>query len=91
MKRVAAAPAIEPVAFASVEPETQPVEKVAEVQEDDEDTLDATGNRLTLASPVVDAPSIGPKTAKRLAPLGIKTIGPDGISIAEAPGASFMF
>ncbi|MEL7231945.1 MAG: DUF4332 domain-containing protein, partial [Pseudomonadota bacterium] len=32
-------------------------------------------SRLILASPVVDAPSIGPKTAKRLEPLGIITIG----------------
>jgi hypothetical protein len=40
-----------------------------------EPVKEADGSRLTLTSPVVDAPSIGPKTAKRLKPLGIETIG----------------
>ncbi|MEM1087038.1 MAG: DUF4332 domain-containing protein, partial [Pseudomonadota bacterium] len=52
-----------------IEPEAQPALEQATPAEDTE------GSRLTLASPVVDAPSIGPKTAKRLEPLGIITIG----------------
>jgi hypothetical protein len=34
-----------------------------------------TGRQLTLASPVVDAPSIGPKTADRFQSIGITNIG----------------
>ena len=60
-------PAIEPV----IE-EPAVVEATVEIAEP---TKEAEGSRLTLASPVVDAPSIGPKTAKRLKPLGIETIG----------------
>ena len=65
------------------EPEIEPVieapvaEAVAEIVETPtpEPAKEAEGSRLTLASPVVDAPSIGPKTAKRLKPLGVETIG----------------
>ncbi len=54
-------------------------EVTAEV-EDDEDEADDTpredrSNHLTLDSPVVDAPSIGPKTASRLEKVDIWTIG----------------
>jgi uncharacterized protein DUF4332/zinc dependent phospholipase C len=42
----------------------------AEAANDDED-----GNHITLDSPVVDAPSIGPKTASRLEKVDIWTIG----------------
>ncbi|WOR15131.1 DUF4332 domain-containing protein [Hyphomonas sp. FCG-A18] len=73
----------ETVPEAPPEPEIEPVieapiaEAVAEIVETTtpEPAKEAGGSRLTLASPVVDAPSIGPKTAKRLKPLGIETIG----------------
>ena len=45
------------------------------VTEETDDVTEARGPRLTLDSPVVDAPSIGPKTAKRLAQVDIVTIG----------------
>ncbi|MEM1035296.1 MAG: DUF4332 domain-containing protein [Pseudomonadota bacterium] len=59
----------EPEVVAEIEPEPMPVSADSAPAEETE------GSRLTLASPVVDAPSIGPKTAKRLEPLGILTIG----------------
>jgi hypothetical protein len=40
-----------------------------------DDEPDETSNALTLADPVVDAPSIGPKTASRLEKVDIYTIG----------------
>lgn len=58
-------PATEPVIEAKSEVST-PVEAA----NDDED-----GNHITLDSPVVDAPSIGPKTASRLGKVDIWTIG----------------
>jgi len=41
---------------------------------------------IALNSPVVDAPSIGPKTAKKLLAVGVRTIG-DLLSLAPATGA----
>ncbi|MCR9196320.1 MAG: DUF4332 domain-containing protein, partial [Hyphomonas sp.] len=59
------------------EPATEPVIEArsdvstpVEAANDDED-----GNHITLDSPVVDAPSIGPKTASRLEKVDIWTIG----------------
>ncbi|MEL7108302.1 MAG: DUF4332 domain-containing protein [Pseudomonadota bacterium] len=46
----------------------------AEATGSDEET-EARSNKLTLDSPVVDAPSIGPKTASRLERVNIHTIG----------------
>lgn len=58
---VAAEPSSAPASIkVATDPEEQDVEKPA---------------RLTLESPVVDAPSIGPKTAKRLETVEIHTIG----------------
>lgn len=66
---------VEALAPETVEAVVEPV-TAEEVQgEVVKEPIEAEGSRLTLASPVVDAPSIGPKTAQRLAPLGIETIG----------------
>lgn len=50
--------------------------------------------RLSRTSPVVDAPSIGPKTAKRLAKIGIRTVddllGADAVDAAEQLNASHI-
>jgi hypothetical protein len=51
---------------------TQSVAAKAEPADQEEDE---TSNALTLADPVVDAPSIGPKTASRLEKVDIYTIG----------------
>ena len=51
-----------------------PVETVSETEETDELAAQRV-NALTLDSPVVDAPSIGPKTASRLEKVDIITIG----------------
>ncbi|MEO1324603.1 MAG: DUF4332 domain-containing protein [Pseudomonadota bacterium] len=55
-----------------IKSEENPVE--AEATGSDEET-EARSNKLTLDSPVVDAPSIGPKTASRLERVNIHTIG----------------
>ncbi|MEL7285124.1 MAG: DUF4332 domain-containing protein [Pseudomonadota bacterium] len=55
-----------------IKSEDNPVE--AEATGSDEET-EARSNKLTLDSPVVDAPSIGPKTASRLERVNIHTIG----------------
>lgn len=68
-------PEIEPVTTPNVEA-FAPVaaEKIETIQED-QDSEEERGPRLTLDSPVVDAPSIGPKTATRLERVDIFTIG----------------
>ena len=67
-KEVEPEPVIEPVAKAD------PVPKAVEAANDREE--DGENNRaLTLNAPVVDAPSIGPKTASRLEKVNIYTIG----------------
>ncbi|MEO1553167.1 MAG: DUF4332 domain-containing protein, partial [Pseudomonadota bacterium] len=50
--------------------------------------IDERGPRLTLESPVVDAPSIGPKTANRLEQVNIYTIGDLLDADAEATAAA---
>lgn len=56
-----------------------PVENVVPVADvsdaEDEDDEETRANALTVDSPVVDAPSIGPKTASRLEQVEIVTIG----------------
>ncbi len=47
------------------------------------------GGRITADSPVVDAPSIGPKTAQRLAAIKVKTIG-DLLALDPANGAAWL-
>ena len=68
-------PEIEPVA----EPKVAALAPVAVEKTDsidpEQDSEEERGPRLTLDSPVVDAPSIGPKTATRLERVDIFTIG----------------
>ncbi len=66
------APEPEPVVEAITTPE--PAQKVEEAA-NDSDADEEGGHALTLESPVVDAPSIGPKTASRLEKVNIYTIG----------------
>ena len=54
--------------------ETKPEPEAAATKAMDEET-DETSRALTMADPVVDAPSIGPKTASRLEKVDIYTIG----------------
>lgn len=57
-------------------PEDAKAETEVEAESDDEDEDDSpAANAMTLDSPVVDAPSIGPKTAARLEKVDIFTIG----------------
>lgn len=63
-------------------PEVAPVETETSVRENTDSVSDPEDNdgseqrtRLSLDSPVVDAPSIGPKTASRLGKVDIYTIG----------------
>ncbi|MEL6861211.1 MAG: DUF4332 domain-containing protein [Pseudomonadota bacterium] len=68
----AEAPEPEPVVEAITKPEPAPtIEKAA----NDSDADEESGQALSLDSPVVDAPSIGPKTASRLEKVNIYTIG----------------
>ncbi|MEM7327275.1 MAG: DUF4332 domain-containing protein [Pseudomonadota bacterium] len=54
----------------------KPIAEPTAAKDDEEDSNEgARGPRLTLDSPVVDAPSIGPKTASRLEQVDIYTIG----------------
>lgn len=69
-----------PEAESDVEPEIEP-EPVAEIEAADPEPVEAANDddeqnhHITLDSPVVDAPSIGPKTASRLEKVDIWTIG----------------
>jgi uncharacterized ParB-like nuclease family protein len=68
------APAPAPVA-AKPKEETSPAPEIeAEVDDDAPERIGGSG-RLTRESPIVDAPSIGRKTAKRLGRAGITTVG----------------
>lgn len=56
-------------------PETTSDAKADKAQPVEAANDDEHGNSITLESPVVDAPSIGPKTAARLEKVDIRTIG----------------
>ena len=76
IEEAVAEPVIEPVEVAVVTPVEAPheaSEKVATSVSDPEPETH-TGTKLSRLSPVVDAPSIGPKTAKRLEAVNIYTI-----------------
>jgi hypothetical protein len=84
---VAAEPAAEPVAEPDIAHLAAPEPEPAAPNETLRDIIIADGSGLTLDSDVVDAPSIGPKTAARLYAVGINTIrdllGTDPVKTAE--------
>ena len=72
----AAPPKAEDVLFEpELEAEIAPETRAAEPEDDGESGDIARRSRITRESPVVEAPSIGKKTAKRLSRAGITTVG----------------
>lgn len=74
VEMVAAEPAAEPVAEPDTAQLATPEPEPAAPKEAPRDIIIADRSGLTLESDVVDAPSIGPKTAARLYAVGINTI-----------------
>ncbi|MEL6825086.1 MAG: DUF4332 domain-containing protein [Pseudomonadota bacterium] len=68
-------PEIEPVAEPKVAAAAPVAAEKMDSEDPEQDREEERGPRLTLDSPVVDAPSIGPKTATRLERVDIFTIG----------------
>jgi hypothetical protein len=72
-----AEPVIDPVEVAVEAPVDTPIEasEMADTSASEPESEDDASSKLSRGSPVVDAPSIGPKTAKRLEAVNIYTIG----------------
>ncbi len=77
---------------------SQPIDPVASQSQRSQNLgarqMSASSSRITLESDIVDAPSIGPKTAARFYAIGIDTIGDflaaDAAAMADALNAKWM-
>ncbi|MEM5515815.1 DUF4332 domain-containing protein [Henriciella sp. AS95] len=67
-------PEPEPIIETTAEEEDEPAPAAASSDSDDDEIIISEDSDLTLDSDVVDAPSIGPKTAERLATIDITTV-----------------